>query len=453
MATEFKLSYTASEIDEKLGKVDNLVSTVNGVAPDVNGNVNIEATGSSNGIIDVLELPTENINEAAFYRLMTARFICNQEGDSSLTCHCVAALPETGKVCTDIDMSFIEAYYNISDNTSYGYVDSELSTAIGISSGWYPTSALCEIANIPYGGVITDISADPCDGGLRILLDYDFYIYKNGWSLLPFAYEKMPEFDIQWDGVIGDRFALDISSLGFTNTYFVQVSDKVFTAEELVGAKFTQSDGSEYFLSDSNIDATTYAGGIDAGGGVMIVYSQDDLNTALGLPAGYITNGTYFVYIVDAQYTNRLVAPPKVIKIDSKYLSIQASDIDGLSSVAISGNYNDLYNQPTIHTDVVRYNMTQTLSSNAKSTARTNIDVYSKAEVDSKIDRVEENIYAQDYVPSWILNGYAKTTDVYSKSEVDDKIANGIDLSEYAKTTDVETMISEAIGSAIGGSY
>lgn len=42
MATEFKLSYTASEINEKLGKVDDLVSTVNGVAPDANGNVVVE---------------------------------------------------------------------------------------------------------------------------------------------------------------------------------------------------------------------------------------------------------------------------------------------------------------------------------------------------------------------------------------------------------------------------
>ena len=38
---EYKLSYTASEIDERLGMVDNMVKTVNGNAPDENGNVEI----------------------------------------------------------------------------------------------------------------------------------------------------------------------------------------------------------------------------------------------------------------------------------------------------------------------------------------------------------------------------------------------------------------------------
>lgn len=44
MATEYKLSYTATEIDEKLGMVDNMVKSVNGVVPDENGNVDILGT-------------------------------------------------------------------------------------------------------------------------------------------------------------------------------------------------------------------------------------------------------------------------------------------------------------------------------------------------------------------------------------------------------------------------
>lgn len=39
MSTEFKLPYTASEINQKLGKIDSLVATINGNAPDSNGNV------------------------------------------------------------------------------------------------------------------------------------------------------------------------------------------------------------------------------------------------------------------------------------------------------------------------------------------------------------------------------------------------------------------------------
>lgn len=47
---EFKLPYTANEISEKLGKVDNLVATVNGVAPDANGNIKIDDVAGKDGI-------------------------------------------------------------------------------------------------------------------------------------------------------------------------------------------------------------------------------------------------------------------------------------------------------------------------------------------------------------------------------------------------------------------
>lgn len=46
---EYKLSYTAKEIDEKLGKVDALVASVNGVTPDENGNVNISVGSGGSG--------------------------------------------------------------------------------------------------------------------------------------------------------------------------------------------------------------------------------------------------------------------------------------------------------------------------------------------------------------------------------------------------------------------
>lgn len=49
MAIEYKLSYTAAEIDDKLGKVDSLVQTVNGIAPDESGNVEIPGGGGAGG--------------------------------------------------------------------------------------------------------------------------------------------------------------------------------------------------------------------------------------------------------------------------------------------------------------------------------------------------------------------------------------------------------------------
>lgn len=58
----------------------------------------------------------------------------------------------------------------------------------------------------------------------------------------------------------------------------------------------------------------------------------------------------------------------KVEKLDKRYLP----DL-GLATVATSGNYNDLENRPTIYTDVVRYNTSQSLTTAQKTQARTNI--------------------------------------------------------------------------------
>jgi hypothetical protein len=426
---DYKLSFTASEINEKLGRVDSLVASVNGVKPDANGNV-VVASGGDNGIIDVTELPTENINKGAFYRLMTADFVVNQTSVStSWKCNCVQTLPEIGSVCTDMTMSFINTYYSIADNEAYGYVDSDLGGNLGIPDGWYPVAQLFGIADYPYNGTITDISDDPCDDTIRILLSCEFYTYKNGWTKTIFAYEQPPKFDITWDGVIGDRFALDLSLLGFNHTHFVKVSDEVFTAEQLMGATYYQSRGYSHTIEQYSIDSSTFSGALDIDSGVIIAYSSDDINATLGLPTGYITNGTYFVYYNDGEseyYTDRLVASPQITKISSKFIDLH--DGNGLAAVATSGNYYDLHDRPDIYTDVVRYNTTQNLGTYAKQTARKNIDVYSKSEVDTKIANAGANVD---------LSGYVKQTD----------------LTVYAKTTDVETMITEAIGSAIGGSY
>ena len=56
---EYKLSYKASEIDRKLGKVDTLVATVNGISPDENGNVEI-SVGSNITVDSSLSSTSEN---------------------------------------------------------------------------------------------------------------------------------------------------------------------------------------------------------------------------------------------------------------------------------------------------------------------------------------------------------------------------------------------------------
>ena len=141
------------------------------------------SSGSSEAIIDVVELPSEDIDESKFYRLLTGTFVYNQYPNNSWTSYCVESLPETGEEATNADMTKITAYYNVSDGELYGYVGSMLSYAFSIPAGWYPISSLFQVAQRPYSGIITDILDDPCDSTYRFLLEHVLYSYKEGkWT-------------------------------------------------------------------------------------------------------------------------------------------------------------------------------------------------------------------------------------------------------------------------------
>ena len=63
-----------------------------------------------------------------------------------------------------------------------------------------------------------------------------------------------------------------------------------------------------------------------------------------------------------------------VKKIDKKFVDMSDTvSQDELAPVAFSGNYWDLISTPTVYTDVIRYNSTQSLTSTQKIKARTNI--------------------------------------------------------------------------------
>ena len=150
---------------------------------EVEGNVvkiNAQGGGStSKAIIDVVELPTENINEEAFYRLLSAKWVSWGEVYNALTCHCVETLPDTAIPATT-DMVNITAYYNASDGGVYGYVDDMLAGYFGIPSGWYSAEMLFQTVGWHYGGVITDIKDSDGDVDFKVLLGYTLYTHKDG---------------------------------------------------------------------------------------------------------------------------------------------------------------------------------------------------------------------------------------------------------------------------------
>jgi hypothetical protein len=421
-----------------------VISTVNGIAPDQNGNVEITGGGASvsGGIIDVLKLPTENIKTDVFYRLLSGSLIFNAYIQEMYAIHCVETLPEVGLPATNLIQSEGNVYYQTSNGEAYGYVDAMLSAGIGVPEGWYDASTLLGALGFSYSGTITDIDDDPYDDSFRILLSSDFYIYQDGWCKVPVAYEKK-DFDIQWDGDMSDKFVLDMSALGFDGIKLTKISDTPLSVNELLGCEVSIRYADDvnyegYTIEDYDIDTSAYPGGITIRNGEIVsIYSADDANAALGLPAGYLTNGLYFFYYTsesNSRWVSRLTARVKIKKIDNKYFDINVNNIDGLAYVAITGDYNALSNRPT---DMIHYNSYQSISSSQQNNVRNTISVYSKWEVDNKIASVNNNIDLSPYAKTADLDMYAKTTD----------------LDIYAKTADVETMITTAIGAAIGGSY
>lgn len=133
-------------------------------------------------IIDVVELPTENINEDSFYRLLTGTFVFDGVATTWLRCLCVESLPEVGEPATT-DGVTITAYYSIQDNAVFMYFSEELSLAYGVGVGWYPADTLFPAFDITWKGVITDVMEDNGDG-YYLLLTYATYQWVGKWESL-----------------------------------------------------------------------------------------------------------------------------------------------------------------------------------------------------------------------------------------------------------------------------
>ena len=134
-------------------------------------------------------------------------------------------------------------------------------------------------------------------------------------------YEAPPTFDISWDGIIGDRFALDMTSFGYEGVYFVKVDDRAFTIEEMLGATIKTNDGTLDAVCPDNCNSYTYPGVYNVNNWVIVVYAQERINAALGLPDGIITNGVYFyANPTDELFVSNFVGRNNTKKLGMNYL-------------------------------------------------------------------------------------------------------------------------------------
>lgn len=135
---------------------------------------------NSNAIIDVAELPTENINENVFYRLQSAELV----GKNTYMFHLrvVNTLPESG-VYLDTSISKTPIYYNLSDGNAYVYADqTAINHALFESIGWYSVEHLYEkFSIVSWGGIITNINEAYKDEVTHhLFLSHSIWLHKDG---------------------------------------------------------------------------------------------------------------------------------------------------------------------------------------------------------------------------------------------------------------------------------
>lgn len=140
--------------------------------------------GGGGGIFDVIELPTTNINENAFYRLTTANLYYNKYLNG--TTNIVNGLPSTGDAFTTDFQSISVTYYNVADSTLYCYVPSYIGSMAGIPEGWYPATNLTAVLGFSWGGVVTSLTDMVNENTFYLLVQNPLYFYKNGkWIEVP----------------------------------------------------------------------------------------------------------------------------------------------------------------------------------------------------------------------------------------------------------------------------
>jgi hypothetical protein len=118
-------------------------------------------------------------------------------------------------------------------------------------------------------------------------------------------------YEITWDGVVGDKVVVDGGDV-----LFVKVSDRVFTAEELIGATVTVVGDRSFTINNDNIQS--YDGVIGVRSDVLVCTSPTTIED-ITIPE----TGTYFMTTRE-EFTSSLSKPDSTttIKIPAKLLQI-----------------------------------------------------------------------------------------------------------------------------------
>lgn len=167
-------------------------------------------------IIDVTELPTDDIETGAFYRVnKIASTVTVYNGalleDFRSEVRIVDVLPEIGDVY-NLDNRVV--YYQKSDETFYIFATSDLT---GLDEDkWMTFNELISLISIPYGGIISSIEEGQEIDTIYCLVEYanGLYHYSDGWKEVGTITEeivdaKIAEAVVQSDWEQADEAATD----------------------------------------------------------------------------------------------------------------------------------------------------------------------------------------------------------------------------------------------------
>lgn len=182
------------------------------------------------------------------------------------------------------------------------------------------TSGVDEVARQQIAALTEEIAKLPTTGGTQsdwsVNDESDPTYVKNRTH-----YEQPVVREIEWDGDMSDRLAIDLASFGVEGMYLVKVSDRVYTQEGLLSKCFISQSGDVYYFSK--------VGFVDALPGsigttnleVVVIYDADTLCAEMGAPEGSIQNGTYFCSVPSAgAYIQAIETVYVLVKLDEKYL-------------------------------------------------------------------------------------------------------------------------------------
>ena len=251
-------------------------------------------TFSPNTIVDVDDLPIENIDKSIFYREKKTKKYCdifyggakNYLENIPIQVICVDSLPESGIPFVDIGAEVRYLYLNNEDSKLYLYAINEISDA---PTGWYD---FLELSDFTWAIIATESEVVRDD--VFYILPYekeeDALFVNNGEYrevALDYNYDKLinrPLYDsiervsISYNTNYGQEIWL-YSDNGEEQQKIRRVSDRVFRKKDLVGAKLTKQNGQTIIIREEDLvekSGVLYLSGMD-----LIIIYRDGYDSGL----------------------------------------------------------------------------------------------------------------------------------------------------------------------------